>query len=780
MPTHRTTLLLCLAVIALVTGCGQRANPLAVRNSPPEVRFTAPAAPLASGSGAIHTASWIGTDPDGRIDHYLVAVNPASFDRVDAGWTRTVQRSLPVATHRVAPLSTSAGVSPVGHREPVIVAVRAVDDRGAMSDPVGRAFFGDNIAPAVEITFPQPNWLIELTLPPTFKIRWQGTDLDGSTQRPVKYKFRLFAEGDPEFPIQLAIERPDSLRNFYAPGFAGWDSLPGDSTETRYSNLVPNRHYLFVITAIDEAGDYDPIFSLNKNMLQFVVLYPAVLGPRITMFSEFFYYTYPSAGFCTDPTCEVPVTAPADVPLTFNWFAQPMPGLTIAGYRWALDIADVFDETPRRHGRDLNRWSPWSLDSRSATIGPFHVWDSQPEHRLYVEARDDVGLVSLGIIHLRLIRTRFDSELLIVNDTRLPPDQVVAGQTRPPTGTWPTAAELDTFLFARGGVPWRAYPPGTLSQAGIFAGYSFDTLGTRTGTADPTVPLEVLGRYRHVLWIVDLLSARFDRSPVDPMSPMTALRWTTSPGRVNTLAQYVERGGHLWIAGGGAGYASTIAFNDYANDVRGRLVFSSMGSRPELAPGRFMYEIPHWQTEFFVQSVSQPRIRRSPFPIGHGWSRLAYAQLPDELALRAPSTDPLPPLRSLSSGFYSPLPGLEYLTPPGGPGVNCGPLGQGGWPRASLDTLMVATGPSLPPEGPDPAQDRIVNPVMTSYGGGAASSVVFSGFDLWSFSRHDCERLADAVRQGMWHLHRGPLPPPGPAEGIALEGTIRSGGGRAP
>ena len=782
MPARRTTLLLCLAALAFGAGCGQRANPLAVRNTPPEVHFTAPAAPLAGASGAIHTASWIGTDRDGRIDHYLVAVNPASFERIDAGWTRTVERSLPVATHRVAPLAARGDMSPVGRREPVIVAVRAVDDRGAMSDAVGRAYFDDNVAPSVQITSPRPSRLIEPVLPPAFRIRWEGTDPDGRfTQRPVKYKFRLFDRSDPEFPVQLAIDHPDSLRNFYAPVFAGWDSLPGDTTEISFSNLVPDRRYLFVITAIDEAGDYDPLFSPDKNMLMFKVGFAGTLGPRISVFNQFFSYSYPNGGFCADPSCEVPVTAPADVPLTFNWFAEPLPDLTIDSYRWALDIADVNDETPRRHGRwDLNHWSPWSLDSRSATIGPFHAWDSQADHRLYIEARDDIGEVSLGIVHIRVIRTRFDSELLIVNDTRFLPDRVVSGQTRPPTGTWPTAAELDTFLFARGGVPWRDYPPGTMSQAGILAGYSFDTLGTRTGTADATVPLEVLGRYRHVLWIVDGAGARFDHSPLDPGSPMTALRWMSSPGRSNTLAQYVERGGHLWIAGGGAGCASTINFNSIVNDLRGVLVFSSVGSHPELVPGRFMYEIPHWQTEFRVRSLRPARVRHAPFPIGHRWSRLEYAQLPDELALRSPATDPMPPLRDPTSGFYNPISFLEYMCPPGGTLVDCGPLGRGGWPRAELDTLMVATGPGLPPEGPDPAQDRIVNPVMTAYGGCAAGSVVFSGFDLWSFSRHDCERLADAVLQGMWHLHRGPLPPPGPSEGIALERTIHSGGGRAP
>jgi hypothetical protein len=631
----------------------------------------------------------------------------------------------------------------------------------------------------VQITSPRPNQLVEPVLPPTFRIHWEGTDPDGqTTQRPVKYKFRLISDTDTEFPLQLAIANPDSMRRFYAPGFAGWDSLSGDSTATTYSNLVPDHHYLFVITAIDEAGDYDPVFTLDKNMLSFVVGYAGTLGPLLTVFNEFFDYRYPVGGFCIEPACEIPVTVPANVRVTFHWSAQAPFGVNVVAYRWALDIADVFDETPRLPGHgDLAHWSAWDIATTSATVGPF--FGDTRDHRFYIEAKDEVGRMSLGIVRFHTVRTRFQSDLLIVDDTRFLPDQghpAAPDSVRAPTGPWPTAAELDTFLFARGGVRWRSYPPGTLSPAGIFAGYGFDTLGTRTASADPTIPLEVLGRYRHVVWIVDGRGATYNRPPTDPLQPMTALRWMTGLGHVNTLAQYVERGGHLWVVGGGAGYASTIEFNDPSNDRKGTAVFSSVGPHPELAPGRFMYEFPHWQTEFRWTTLARAGVRRSPFPIGHGWSRMEYARLPNELALRSPATDPLPPLRDVGS-FYNTSLSLEYLAPPGGTAVECGPMPWRWWPRENLDTLMVATGLGLPAEGPEPAHDRIVNPVMTAFSGGAAGSVVFSGFDLWTFSKRGCSRLVDGVLQGMWHLRRESLPAPVESEAITAERTPHSGGG---
>jgi hypothetical protein len=43
---------------------------------------------------------------------------------------------------------------------------------------------------------------------------------------------------------------------------------------------------------------------------------------------------------------------------------------------------------------------------------------------------------------------------------------------------------------------------------------------------------------------------------------------------------------------------------------------------------------------------------------------------------------------------------------------------------------------------------------MTCYHGRENGSLIFSGFDLWTFRRAQSAQLVDAVLQGMWHLHR--------------------------
>src|SRR5262249_35072069 len=160
-----------------------------------------------------------------------------------------------------------------------------------------------------------------------------------------------------------------------------------------------------------------------------------------------------------------------------------------------------------------------------ANLGPYAGGE---EHRLYVEAEDNTGLRSLGIVRFLVVQSTLDKELVVVDDTRLRPDGIRTGALCPtdPIGNWPTAAELDTFMFAPGGVPWRCVggvTPAT-SQPGIFAGYDFDTLNTRIGRPDLTVRLSTLGRYRHVVWMTDGLGATYRNTGQDAREPTTALR----------------------------------------------------------------------------------------------------------------------------------------------------------------------------------------------------------------------------------------------------------------
>jgi hypothetical protein len=174
------------------------------------------------------------------------------------------------------------------------------------------------------------------------------------------------------------------------------------------------------------------------------------------------------------------------------------------------------------------------------------------------------------------------------------------------------------------------------------------------------------------------------------------------------------------------------------------------GAPPELQLGRFMFDIVHWESGFYVTSGQTGPIRA---PSAGGWPGAPnYAALPAQLGAKTIPNDPVPPFRTISgflnaTQFHS----FEYLSEPNSiirdidpdPGVD-----------QLLDTLMVAQGVPSPPSPPPP----YVPACMTYYHGPDSGGVLFSGFDLWTFTRPDLITLADFVLQQVWALPRDPVP----------------------
>jgi hypothetical protein len=749
-----------LVFLALASsGCGRGAQGLFLPNRPPEIEITRTALEPASAAAHSYRVYWRGQDPDGRIDHYLYAVDPPSIDSLVGTWQET--RS----TEWVVSAAAVAGAPPMPH----VFAVRAVDDRGAISRPAWVSYAEDNLPPVVEIVQPHPSTVFTALVPPAVTITWHGFDPDGiTTTQPVKYKFHLFTAHNPDFPeipnfLAFAIQNPDSLRKLYAPTFAGWDSTPGDTNEKRYTNLITNQEYLFVITAFDEAGDYDPVFSGNKNMLHMAVVDPCTIGPTLCLFGDNFDFCYATSSCANDPARYVTVEMAADQEVRIGWRGVPLQGSDIKAYRWVLDPANLEDETPRSDElTDWYHWSAWSSSTTEAVVGPFPTYETKRQsHLLFVQVEDTNGLRSLGIVNFILVPPTFTEDLLFVNDTRLAPDQVVNGVLQPPRGAWPTAAELDTFLFARGGFPWRGYPVGTLSQTGIFDGYQFDTLGTRRLTTG-IVPLSVLSSYRTVVWMVDDVSATYVGSPGDPTNPITVLRHMTSPGEVDVLATYIRQGGRLWLMGGGTAYATLYS---WTNRTTGQDEFTNVDG--ELVTGRLMYDFAYWRYALSIRPASVAVLNSTP---GRGWfgqgihhdlSMPNYEKLRDpstgapSLTARTCPTDPPSPLRTCDSFYLLSVFTAEFMGTLTNPGTNAivedvNPDPDVVDEQSTLDTLYLVRG------GLSPA-DR---PVMTYYHGFQSPQMVFSGFPLWFFQRTQARNLSQFVLTDIFQLARSPVAAP--------------------
>ena len=103
-------------------------------------------------------------------------------------------------------------------------------------------------------------------------------------------------------------------------------------------------------------------------------------------------------GVSLDPALFGELEVAAGESAAFSWSARPKAGYgDIVAYRWALDIVDITDETPRLGPDDLAHWSSWSATETSATVGPF---DGGGEHLFYVETRDSFGFMTLVVVRI--------------------------------------------------------------------------------------------------------------------------------------------------------------------------------------------------------------------------------------------------------------------------------------------------------------------------------------------------------------------------------------------
>jgi hypothetical protein len=792
---------LVLFALAL-TGCASKdIQGVLVPNQRPTVELTnAPVeADRSSPYFYAYKLNWSGNDPDGRIDHYKYAVDPTATDTV---WIRS-DRNEETVFFRASQPDPVKGTAPATASDFHVFVIKAVDDDGAESPRKSRAFFSYTIAPSLLIRNPIPSKFLRAQIPPSVRIEWEGSDVDGQfTQKPVKYKYRMLDLDDPANSIFLSD--PDSLRKLEsATNWAGWDSTSAETTFVQFTNLTPGKSYLFALIGFDEAGAYSPIFSLDSNLLQMSATLAASNGPRIRIYNEFIDFTYESGGYTTDPLREINIEIPTGVPINVNWEALPPQGSRIQHFRWMVD-GNINDETDRPD--EQNDYQYWSREDPTMPNGvrlrPF----TEGEHRFYLECTDNNTQKSLGILKMTAVTPTFDKTLIVVNDTRLEVDKFLGDPVnrRIPdlyTKPWPSKTELDTFLFARGGVPWTGTKnptTGVLSRPGVMAGYDMelsrrlrlpDTLGTRLGLENPArgVLLSRIGQYRSLIWMVDDVGGQYIESIDQSIFPVTALYSMSGPGRASTLAAYTQLGGRVWLMGGGAGFASLRSYDVGNNNVGQTTVFTTnsiQGRPPELGPARIMYDGAHWRSSIAV-SKGDVRTYRYEYwvrflrPNGTldstlhvvkpAWSHVArgemlaspaYSKLPAQMRARAETNDPVPPTRLASQGslFYITSYPVEYIHSPNFILEDVDPDPEVVNEASVLDTLFEAESIILLTRRtglPDGALNRA--PQMTYYHGNEARQFVFSGLAPWNYVREDCIAMFDFVLQDIWGLTRQPI-----------------------
>ena len=224
-PSHSKFLLLPIVVAAMVLGCGRKPFPGKVDNQLPEVRLTA--APIDTTGRYFYSylMDWVGYDPDRRVDHYLYAIDPPSEAEAetDTEWVTTRDNEKRIQFNSTQPIPAAADDPHRFAQDPHTFVIKAIDNKGAEGPSVYRSFFSFTEAPDVNLLNPPPGPFENPVLTPSVRFTWGGIDRDGvQTSKPVQYKFLLLSDAS-AFPIQLAINNPDSLRRYYAPHFVGWE-----------------------------------------------------------------------------------------------------------------------------------------------------------------------------------------------------------------------------------------------------------------------------------------------------------------------------------------------------------------------------------------------------------------------------------------------------------------------------------------------------------------------------------------------------------------------------
>ncbi|HXS83709.1 MAG TPA: hypothetical protein VN896_13420, partial [Methylomirabilota bacterium] len=543
--------------------------------------------------------------------------------------------------------------------------------------------------------------------------------------------------------------------------------------------LTPGKSYMFTVIGFDEAGAYSPVFTLNSNCLQLTAGFASSNGPRIHIFNEFIDFLYQSGGYSTDPLREIPIEIPTRTTINVNWEALPSPGSRIQYFRWMVD-GNINDQTPRSdENNDYIHWSQPSPTSPGAvTLRPFLDGD----HRFYLECGDNNGQKSLGILKMTAVTPTFNRNLLVLDDTRLEVDKMSGGCPGLYTKLWPSRSEMDTFMFAKGGYPWRCTKnptTGVISQPGLFAGYEYDTLGTRLGLENPArgVLLSRIGQYKNLVWMVDGDGAQYIPSFDQQIFPITALLSMSGPGLSSTLAAYTQLGGRVWLMGGGAAYASLQLFDKRANNQGQTTVFSSLPQFAELSPSKIMFDGAHWQSAVAVTKSSISTIRyendiqsrwgdgtdhdttiivASKWTHPDRWNAPAeisspnYSKLPPAMRTKLEAGDPVPPTRTSGSLFYQTSWPCEYIADINAIIEDVDPNPLVAREISVLDTLYEARGSVIT----GVIGDHRVGATMTYYHGNGAHQFVFSGFSPWSYARQDCISLVDFVLQDLWGLPR--------------------------
>ena len=494
---------------------------------------------------------WLGEDEDGSIDHYefcLIEGDPIGFDPADTActWDRTeLTDSVFTVNADEHDRNIDINNNLYGQFQKIhTFFLRAVDDRGAVSETAHRSFTAFTYAPHIFITYPTvttPELGAQaLSVKPTFK--WYGKDpIDAPWHYQEVDSIRYLCMFYTSDLVDSLNKYPGAFENrwsdwiwYHAEGDSGTQTMIGDD-----EFLEPFRAYIFSIQAKDEAGAVSSVFNRSTNVRVFKAMQPTgpVLLVKEPYFGEF--------SFMGEDFRPEEVKVPPGFEMDWTWTGDASAyGGVIRSFRYGWDIADFDDPT---------EWdilpSPYVI-----SMGPKKFFSGI--HTLYVESADNLGTKTLATIKVTVIAVAMTRDLLWVDDfpSRDFVQEIYA---------FPTESAHDEF--------WENI---------CMKVQSFDPSMDIYDIQDNdfyTPPMDLIFKYKNIIWSFskatdDEAGSAWNRI-VYYTPPDDDYIWAPQPETLNLnfLSYYLAFGGHLWTVGDGhrsASLAACIYNNRFPLDIR--------------------------------------------------------------------------------------------------------------------------------------------------------------------------------------------------------------------
>ncbi len=467
---------------------------------------------------------WLGKDEDGSIDHYefcMVEGDPTGFDPADTvgAWGRTVLTDS-VFTVSADDYDRNVEINSSLYskfKKMHTFFIRAVDDRGAVSEIAYRSFTAFTLAPHIIINYPYTTnperGAQKLSVISTFK--WYGKDpIDAPWNYQevdsVRYLYTFYYSG----VIDALNKYPGNFEDMWSDWI--WYHAEGDSgKQTTLGDdefLVTNTSYILAVQAKDEAGAVSSIFNKRTNVRHFMAMQPT--GPVLRI-NEPFLGTFAFLGVNFRPE---QVDVPPGFEMNWTWTGDASSyGGVVQSFKYGWDIAD------------LNEPTEWNVfpSPYVTSAGPKTFYSGV--HTLYVESADNLGTKTLGTIEVTVIPIVMARDLLWVDDF---PSLDFAQQIY----AFPTESEHDEF--------WKDI---CMKVRG------FDPAGDIYDVEDNDYyvpPMDLIFKYKNIIWSFS--------TAIDPLagSVWNRVVYYTPPGsagmlNLNFLTYYLAFGGHLWTVGEG-------------------------------------------------------------------------------------------------------------------------------------------------------------------------------------------------------------------------------------